>query len=105
MRIYKICTKELWEETESTGVFSGMSVDIADGYVHFSTAEQQGETARKYFAGQKGLMLLTVEAETLGEALKWEASSSGTRSGQFPHLYGPLLREHIISAEPFDAPE
>ena len=105
MRIYKICTKELWEETERTGVFSGMPVDIADGYVHFSTAEQQGETARKYFAGQKGLMLLTVEAETLGEALKWEASSSGTRSGQFPHLYGPLLREHIISAEPFDAPE
>lgn len=105
MRIYKICTRALWEETERTGVFSGMAVDVADGYVHFSTAEQQPETARKYFAGQKDLMLLAVDAEMLGEALKWEGSSSGTRAGLFPHLYAPLLRGHIISAEPFDAPE
>jgi uncharacterized protein (DUF952 family) len=105
MHIYKICSRALWEETERTGIFPNMPVDIADGYVHFSTSEQQPETARKYFAGQKDLMLLTVEADGLGEALKWEASSSGTRAGLFPHLYAPLLRVHIISAEPFDAPE
>jgi uncharacterized protein (DUF952 family) len=105
MHIYKICTCVLWEETLETGVFPGMAIDVADGYIHFSTAEQQPETARKYFAGQKDLMLLTVEADTLGEALKWEGSSSGTRAGLFPHLYAPLLRVHIISAQPFDAPE
>ena len=105
MHIYKICTRELWEETERTGVFPGMPIDIADGYVHFSTAEQSEETARKYFAGQKDLVLLMVESETLGAALRWEASSSGKRAGDFPHLYGPLPRVAIIAATSFDVPE
>lgn len=102
MLIYKICTRVLWEETERTGVFPGMPIDVADGYVHFSTAEQQAETARKYFAGQADLMLLTVEADTLGAALVWEASSSGSRPGLFPHLYATLKRSDLLKAEPFE---
>ncbi|MFM9891132.1 MAG: DUF952 domain-containing protein [Rickettsiales bacterium] len=105
MRIYKICSRALWLETERTGVFPGMPIDVADGYVHFSTAEQSAETAQKYFAGQTDLILLTVDAVQLGDALKWEASSSGTRAGLFPHLYGPLKLSHIISATAFDVPK
>lgn len=105
MLIYKICTRALWEETERTGVFPGMPIDIADGYVHFSTAEQSEETARKYFSGQKDLILLTVESDDLGDALRWEPSSSGRRPGAFPHLYGPLPRVAIIAATSFDVPE
>ena len=101
MHIYKICTQALWEETQRTGVFPGMPIDIADGYVHFSTAEQQAETARKYFAGQTGLVLLTVDAEALGAALRFEPSSSRTRPGDFPHLYGPLPLSAILEATPF----
>ena len=82
-----------------------MPIDVADGYVHFSTAEQQPETAQKYFKGQRDLMLLSIESDSLGEALKWEASSSGSRTGLFPHLYTPLLRSHIITATPFDVSE
>lgn len=105
MHIYKICTRALWEETQRTGVFPGMPIDVADGYVHFSTAEQTAETARKYFAGKTDLVLLTVDAALLGDALKWEASSSGTRAGLFPHVYGPLKLSHIISAAAFDVPK
>jgi len=101
MLIYKICTRALWEEMQATGTFPGMPIDVQDGYVHFSTAEQQAETARKYFAGQKDLMLLTVESETLGDALRWEASSSGNRPGLFPHLYGMLKLRDIKEAVPF----
>ena len=101
MLIYKICTRALWEETERTGVFPGIPIDIADGYVHFSAAEQSAETASKYFKGQKDLMLLTVESDDLGEALRFEPSSSGARGGLFPHLYGPLLRVNIIEAVAF----
>ncbi len=104
MLIYKICTREIWEETLATGIFTGMPIDVADGYIHFSTAEQQPETARKYFAGQKDLMLLTVDAEKLGDALKWEPSSSRTRPGDFPHLYGVLKREDVVKAEEFSVP-
>lgn len=97
MHIYKICTRALWEETERTGMFPGMPIDIQDGYIHFSTAEQQTETLRKYFAEQKDIVVLTVESDTLGEALKWEPSSSGTRAGLFPHLYGVLKRTDVMA--------
>jgi uncharacterized protein (DUF952 family) len=64
-----------------------MPVDHADGYVHFSTAEQLRETLRRHFAGQAGLVLFAVEAEPLGAALRWEPSRGGAL---FPHLYGEL---------------
>jgi uncharacterized protein (DUF952 family) len=103
MLIYKICPRTLWDETKRTGTFPGMPIDIADGYIHFSTAEQNPETARKYFAGQADLMLLTVDAEKLGAALRWEASSSGSRPGLFPHLYGPLPLHAVVEVTPFTA--
>lgn len=101
MLIYKICTRTIWEETERTGRFPGMPIDIADGYVHFSTAEQNAETAAKYFAGQYDLILLAVDTDKLGDALRWEPSSSRTRAGDFPHLYGQLPLSAVVEAKPF----
>ncbi len=85
--IYKICPTPLWAQAQAEGVFAGAPVDHADGYIHFSTAEQARETAAKHFAGQKNLKLVAVEAAALGEALKWEPSRGGAL---FPHLYAPL---------------
>jgi len=72
-------------------------VDLADGFIHFSTGDQAGETARRYFHGQAGLMILMVEAQDLGAALKWEPSRGGAL---FPHLYGALDCAHVIEARP-----
>ncbi|MBM6592937.1 DUF952 domain-containing protein [Microvirga sp. BT291] len=77
----------LWGEAEKAGVFRGAPVDLQDGFVHFSTAAQLGETADKHFAGQTDLVLAAIEAEALGPALKYEPSRGGDL---FPHLYGPL---------------
>ena len=85
--IYKICPEALWREAEKVGRFDGAPIDLADGYIHFSTAEQVGETAAKHFAGQTDLLLVALEAGPLGEALTWEASRGGAL---FPHLYAPL---------------
>jgi uncharacterized protein (DUF952 family) len=85
--IYKICPRALWQDADRTGAFHGMPVDHADGYIHFSTAEQVAETARRHFAGQDDLLLIAVDAQALDGALKWEPSRSGAL---FPHLYGPL---------------
>lgn len=85
--IYKIVPEALWREAEKAGVFTGAPIDIADGYIHFSTAEQAVETAAKHFAGQDGLLLAAIDAEKLGPALKYEVSRGGAL---FPHLYGPL---------------
>ncbi|MCP8938106.1 DUF952 domain-containing protein [Alsobacter sp. SYSU M60028] len=77
----------MWRQAEAAGVFAGAPVDLADGYIHFSTAAQARETAAKHFAGQRDLVLVAVEAEALDEALKWEPSRGGAL---FPHLYAPL---------------
>ena len=86
-RIYKILPRAEWAAAEAAGRFEGSAVDHADGFIHFSTAAQAGETARRYFAGLADLVVLEVEAADLGAALRWEPSRGGDL---FPHLYDPL---------------
>jgi uncharacterized protein (DUF952 family) len=96
MLIYKILRGPEWAAFDAAGETAGAPVDLADGYIHFSTAAQGAETAAKHFAGAEGLWLLAVETERLGD-LRWEPS----RGGQlFPHLYGPLRREHVVWVQP-----
>ncbi|CAO4144044.1 DUF952 domain-containing protein [Methylorubrum thiocyanatum] len=85
--VYKICPRALWREAESLGRFTGAPVDRADGFIHFSTAEQVAETAARHFAGQDDLLLVAVAADALGPALRFEPSRGGAL---FPHLYGDL---------------
>ena len=85
--IFKLLTAPEWQAALSAGVFAGSAVDLADGYIHFSTAAQAPETARRYFCGLTDILLVALEADTLGEALVWEPSRGGDL---FPHLYGPL---------------
>lgn len=95
--IYKICPEGAWREAEKAGVFNGASIDLTDGYIHLSTAEQARETAAKHFAGQQGLVLVAVEAARLGEALKYEVSRGGAL---FPHLYAPLALSAVRWVKP-----
>jgi uncharacterized protein (DUF952 family) len=85
--IYKICPASAWREAERQGVFLGSPVDLRDGFIHFSTAAQVEETARKHFFGQAALFLIAIDADRLGGALRWERSRNNEL---FPHLYGEL---------------
>ena len=85
--IYKICPASAWREAERQGVYRGSSDDARDGFIHFSTAAQLEATARKHYFGQKRLLLIEVETDALGEALRWERSRNDEL---FPHLYGEL---------------
>jgi uncharacterized protein (DUF952 family) len=93
--IYKLLDRAEWDAAQAKGVFEGSAVDLTDGYIHFSTANQAGETARRHFAGRDNLMLLTVSAEALGEALRWEPSRGGDL---FPHLYDQLTVSDVSAA-------
>ena len=109
-RIYKICPASAWREAERQGVYRGSADDARDGFIHFSTAAQVAETARKHFFGQTGLFLIAVDADTLGDALRWERSRN---EELFPHLYGELdlgavtgvLTMHARSDGTHDIPE
>ncbi|MFQ5626822.1 MAG: DUF952 domain-containing protein [Methyloligellaceae bacterium] len=95
--IYKICPREAWARAIEAGVYTGAPVDLADGYIHLSSVAQVMETAAKHFAGQDDLLLIAVDAGQLGDDLKWEPSRGGAL---FPHLYGPLAMNAVLSAEP-----
>lgn len=83
-KIFRAAEADAFAQDERT---RGAPVDLADGYIHFSTAAQLPETLAKHFAGETGLVLMALESETLGPELRWEPS----RGGQlFPHLYRSL---------------
>lgn len=95
--IYKICDQAAWTAAQAMGRFDGAPVDGRDGFIHFSTAAQLGQTAARHFAGQSGLCLVAVEAAALGVALKWQPSRGGDL---FPHLYGPLPLSAVLWSKP-----
>jgi len=92
-----MCRADEWDAARPAGRYPGSSQDVQDGFIHFSTAAQVVESAAKHRAGQDGLLLLTVDADRLGGALRWEPS----RGGQlFPHLYGPLPVDAALRVDP-----
>lgn len=95
--IYKILRADEWAALQVNGETPGVPVDIADGYVHFSTAGQARETAAKHFAGVEGLMLLAYDEATITGELRWEPSRGGAL---FPHLYAPLRLADMVWAKP-----
>jgi uncharacterized protein (DUF952 family) len=95
--IFKIIDASAHQAATLSGQFTGAEIDLKDGYIHFSTAAQVAETAKRHFAGRSNLVLWAIDADGLGEALKWEAS----RGDQlFPHLYAPLDMRHVKWAKP-----
>ena len=96
---YKVLTSEQMAALERDGSFAGAPVDLADGYIHMSTADQLTETVDKHFAGQTGLHIVAIDLGSFGESLKWEPS----RGAQlFPHLYEPLRLETAIAYGPLE---
>ena len=94
--IYKICASAMLQEARGRGRFEGSADDLRDGFIHLSAGHQVAGTLAKYFAGQRDLVLLAVDPERLGAGLRWEKSRGGDL---FPHLYGPLDLDHVISIE------
>ncbi|WMT87705.1 DUF952 domain-containing protein [Pelagibacterium sp. 26DY04] len=92
--IYKIASIQDWAKARAAGFLAGTPVDLADGYIHFSTAGQLAETLEKHYRGQSGLVLATIDPDLLGADLRWEPS----RGGQlFPHLYAHLPMSAVIA--------
>ena len=97
MLIYKIFRAPEWATLRENGTTPGAPIDVQDGYVHFSTAAQASETAAKHFAGEDNLFLIAVDAEVLGDRLKWEMSRGGA---EFPHLYREMRLSDVHWAQP-----
>ncbi|MGE5827003.1 MAG: DUF952 domain-containing protein [Micromonosporaceae bacterium] len=98
--IYKLLVAAEWDAAQAAGEYAGSAVDRADGFIHLSAADQVVETARRHFAHvtgahATGLVLLAVDPDRLGPALRWEASRGGAL---FPHLYAPLSASAVVAS-------
>jgi uncharacterized protein (DUF952 family) len=96
---YKVLTAEQFATLQKNAHFEGAPVDLADGYIHLSTAEQVTETVDKHFAGQDDLHVAAVDVAGLGDMVKWEPSRGGAL---FPHLYGPLPLTAVLAHGPLE---
>jgi uncharacterized protein (DUF952 family) len=95
--IFKICPNEEWKAAETAGVYRGSKKDREDGFLHFSTAAQLMGTLTRHYADAKDLVLVAVDANALGSALKYEPSRDGEL---FPHLYGDLPQAAVRWVRP-----
>ena len=96
---YKVLTQGQMDALEADGSFPGAPVDLTDGYIHLSTADQLTETVDKHFAGQDDLHVVAVDLDALGDAVRWEES----RGGQlFPHIYAALPLSAVIAYSPLE---
>ena len=96
---FKILTASQWTQFREDGVFLGAPIDLADGYIHLSAADQLQGTLDKHFVGQSGLFIAEIDLSGLGETVRWEASRGGAL---FPHIYGPLPISAVINTRSAD---
>lgn len=102
MIIYKVCPKADYQEAKTDGLYYGTPADHEDGYMHFSTAAQLGETLEKHYAGQSDLVLLYIDVERVENHLKWEPARDGDL---FPHLYSELNMDHVLQTHELQTDE
>ncbi len=96
---YKVLTTAQLAALERDGTFAGAPIDLTDGYIHLSTADQLSGTIDKHFDGQHGLQIVAVDIEALGDTVKWEESRGGML---FPHIYGPLTLDVVLDYGPLE---
>ena len=97
MLVFKIFRRPEWEAFQGDGKTKGAPIDVGDGFIHFSTAGQLAETLALHFSGEDDLLILALDAEQLGDALRWEPSRGGNL---FPHLFREMLLSDILWARP-----
>ena len=91
--IYKIIHNDEWQKAKKSGLYSGSTKDLEDGYIHFSDEKQIEGTLKKYYLNKKNLLLLKVDTLKLDHLL-WEQASDGN---MFPHLYSTLDIKNVVS--------
>ena len=97
--VFKICGREEWRAAEAAGHYGGNADDARDGFIHLSAKDQVSGTLEKHYAGRTDLVLVEIDPDTLGAALKWETSRGGAL---FPHLYGQLPVSAVVAVAPIE---
>ena len=102
--LYHLALPHEWQQARQQGSYQrstrGRSLQ-EEGFIHLSGAHQLEATHGRFYADLDHVVLLTVDPHKLpSDQLKWEAIPTGE---QFPHLYGPLPLDAVLSADRYRA--
>lgn len=93
-----------WEAAVAAGSYAPPSL-ASEGFIHLSTAEQVPGTLARFYADVPGLVLLTLDADALGDALRWDdVLHPDGSTGTFPHLYRALDPAEARGLRPLGGP-
>jgi uncharacterized protein (DUF952 family) len=91
--VYKIVDQQIWQDAMAQQCFSGAEIDLDDGFIHLSTANQIAKTIELFFSGRTNLLLVAIQKSALGDNLKWEKTSA---TCEYPHFYGSLMPDDVL---------
>ncbi len=93
--IYHIVQATDWAWQEAKTDYKADSLKT-EGFIHLSEKEQIAGVLSRYYQHVPDLLLLHVDADKLDHELKYEMATNDER---FPHLYGPLNKDAIVTIE------
>jgi uncharacterized protein (DUF952 family) len=99
--IFHITQREQWEHAKLARIYRGDTLD-SEGFIHCSTSKQVVKTANRFFANQKGLVLLCIDYDKVQPEVRYEAAENREL---FPHIYGALNVDAVFQAVDFEAGE
>jgi uncharacterized protein (DUF952 family) len=97
--IYHITTRVEWLKGMRQGEYRSATLED-EGFMHCSTLAQVAGSANKHFYRRGGLALLHIDPERVAAEIRTENLAGGETL--FPHIYGPLNLDAVISVEAFE---
>ena len=94
MLIYHIVLPEVWAAFD-TGLYRHASLET-EGFIHCSFAGQLDGVIERYYSDEEEVIVLEIESDRLMSRVLNEPS---TGSEIYPHIYGPINRDAIVSVE------
>ena len=91
MTVVHIASGSAWAEARTSGMYRAESL-ASEGFIHFSRWDQLADTARRYYSGVSGLVVLVVEPGDLPFRVE----------NGFPHLYDELPVSAVTEVLPLE---
>lgn len=97
-RTYHITSLAEWNQAQITGKYQPAKFP-QEKFIHLSYGHQLLTVAHRFYAGQKGLVILVIDSSKIKDGLIEENLEGGVEL--YPHFYGVLPIDAVLDAIAF----
>jgi len=97
-RIHHFADAAQWQAQQGGGRYAPPGWE-REGFIHCATPAQVPGVVARHLRGRKGLLIVTLDAATLGDALRYEWSAAS--ADWYPHLFAPIDVRAVVAVEDF----